>query len=316
MPTVPDLREYWLQFDTLKLHDDILYRQYFDTKGEVTNLQLLIPPTMRTTILELVHAAVGHAQMPMKNEQMLARYAYWPNCRKNVRIFVAACRRCMEYSRCKPGRQGNLCPTAPTIGGPGELLSIDLVGKLPTSGGFQYILSAQDVFTKYLFLIPLRDKTAEHVTDALMKIFLSQGYYPLVKSDLGSEFIHSIQADMDKLIQSVRITTTAYTPRNNPVERCHKEIHAIIAKLLDVHKMWSDVLNYVQFVYNTTTHLATGFTPAYLQYGREIHTSLNLLLPSPSEGVNSYGEYARNVTARMEITNKVARETLSGSRDG
>jgi DNA-binding transcriptional regulator/RsmH inhibitor MraZ len=76
MPTVPDLREYWLQFDTLKLHDDILYRQYFDTKGEVTNLQLLIPPTMRTTILELVHAAVGHAQMPMKNEQMLARYAY------------------------------------------------------------------------------------------------------------------------------------------------------------------------------------------------------------------------------------------------
>jgi hypothetical protein len=189
-------------------------------------------------------------------------------------------------------------------------MDIDLVGKLPMSSGYQYIITAQDVFTKYLFLIPLRDKTAQHVTDALMKIFLAQGFYPLIKSDMGSEFLHDIQADMDKLVQSVRITTTAYTPRNNPVERCHKEIHAIIAKLLDTHKMWSDVLNYVQFVYNTTIHLATGFTPAYLQYGREIHTSLNLLLPSPPEVIASYGDYAKQVYSRMEIANRLAMETL------
>jgi len=143
-----------------------------------------------------------------------------------------------------------------------------------------------------------------------MKIFLSQGFYPLIKSDLGSEFIHSIQTDLDKVTQSVRITTTAYSPRNNPVERSHKEIHAIMAKLLDTHKMWSDVLNYVQFVYNTTSHLATGFTPAYLQYGRDIHTSLSLLLPSSPEVVSSYGEYAQTVVSRMELANKLARETL------
>ena len=310
MPSEPELRDYWLQFDALKLDNGLLYRQYFDTSGSVKDLQILIPPSMRTTIMELIHAAVGHAQMSIKNEHMLARHAYWPSWKKSVKIFVAACRRCLEYARCAPARQGNLNPTAPTIGGPGELLSIDLVGKLPMSNGYQYILSAQDVFTKYLFLIPLRDKTAEHVTDALMKIFLSHGFYPLIKSDLGSEFIHSIQADLDKVTQSVRITTTAYTPRNNPVERCHKELHAIIAKLLDNHKTWSDVLNYVQFVYNTTSHLATGFTPAYLQYGRDIHTSLNLLLPSSPEVVTSYGEYTQTVVSRMEIANMLARDTL------
>jgi hypothetical protein len=166
-----------------------------------------------------------------------------------------------KYSRCKPGRQGKLRETAPTVGGSGELLSIDLVGKLPTSGGYQYILSAQDVFTKYLFLIPLRDKTAEHFIDALMKSVFSQGFSRLINSDLGSEFIHNIQAYVNKLVQSVRIATTAYSPWNNPVERCHKEIHAIIAKLLDTHKMWSDILNYVPFVYNTTSHLAMGLHP-------------------------------------------------------
>jgi hypothetical protein len=216
----------------------------------------------------------------------------------------------MKYSRCKPGHQGKLHPTAPTVGGPGELLSTDLVGKLPCSGSYQYLLSAQDVFRKYLFLMPQRDKTAEHVTDALMKIFLSQGSYPLIKLDLGSEFIHNIQADLHKLVQSVRMTTTAYTPWNNPVERCRKDTHAIIAKLLDTHKMWLGILNYVQFMYDTTSHLATGYTPAYLQYGREIHTSLNPSLPSPSEVTASYGDYARNVLSRTEIATKSARETL------
>ena len=75
MPTDKDLRDYWLQFDILRLDNDVLYRQYFDTVGNVSDLQILIPPTMRTTILEIMHSAVGHAQMSAKNEHMLARHA-------------------------------------------------------------------------------------------------------------------------------------------------------------------------------------------------------------------------------------------------
>ena len=60
-----------------------------------------------------------------------------------------------------------------------------------------------------------------------------------------------------------------------------------------------------------TSHLATGFTPAYLQYGRDIHTSLNLSLPSSPEVVTSYGEYTQTVVSRMEIANRLAGETLS-----
>jgi hypothetical protein len=75
MPATSELNDYWLQFDTLRLDNDILYRQYFDNTGTVINLQTLIPPTMRTSILELIHGAVGHAQMSAKNEHMLARHA-------------------------------------------------------------------------------------------------------------------------------------------------------------------------------------------------------------------------------------------------
>jgi hypothetical protein len=69
MPTNSELSDYWLQFDTLTLENDVLYRQYFDTKGDVTNQPILIPLSMRTTLLELIHSAAGHAQMTIKNEQ-------------------------------------------------------------------------------------------------------------------------------------------------------------------------------------------------------------------------------------------------------
>ena len=310
IPSTPDLRDYWLQFNALKMENDILYRQFFNPNGQVAHLQVLIPVSLRPTVLELVHTSTGHAQTVSKNESAFARCGYFPHWRKTLKIFLLACRRCLEYARSHPAKQGPLQPTAPTIAGPGELLSIDLVGKLPMSAGFSYVLTAQDVFTKYVFLIPLRDKTAQHVTDALMRIFLSHGFYPLVKSDLGSEFIHAVQSDLDKVTQSVRITTTAYTPRNNPVERCHRELHAILGKLIDDHKKWSDVLTYVQFVYNTTQHLATNFTPAFLHFGRELSSSLNLLLPTPSQGVSSYGEFAQNVVDNMRLAIECARETL------
>ena len=38
---------------------------------------------------------------------------------------------------------------------PGDLLQIDLVGKLQPSNGFIYILTEVDVFTRYLFAVPL-----------------------------------------------------------------------------------------------------------------------------------------------------------------
>lgn len=311
IPADYELKDYYFQFDVLELVDGILYRKYFNTHGDIDHFQVLIPHSMRAAFLELVHSSIGHAQLLSKNEAAVARYGYFPKWRRAIKIYIAACRRCQEYARTKPGRQGFLHPTSPAIGGPGEFLSIDLVGKLPMSNSYTYILTAQDCFSRYLYLIPLRDKTAVHVTEALMRIFLSHGFYSVVKSDLGSEFVNSVQSELDKVIQAVRITTTAYSPRNNPVERCHREIHAIIGKLIECHKTWSEILDYVQFVYNTTTHVATGFTPALLHLGREIQTSINLLLPSPPSTVlDTYGEYAQKVITRMELANKVARDSL------
>jgi hypothetical protein len=166
-----------------------------------------------------------------------------------------------------------------------------------------------------VFLKPLRDKTVEHVAQTLISIYLSHGFYAAIKSDLGSEFINSIQAELDALTDVTRFTTTAYSPRNNPVERMHQSLHAAIAKLVDNHTKWSEYLDSIAFAFNSTVSKSTGFTPNYLQFGRELGNSVSLLLPKPPAESESYGQFASDVHERMTVAYDLAREELNASAE-
>ena len=313
---IPELRDYYFQIDVLVLIDGIMYRKYFDNRGQINHFQVLIPSVMQLSVLELAHGTVlCHAKSLIKNEKCLTMYAYWPGWRKSMRIFIAACRRCLEYQRGKLTPQGFLHPTGSTVGSPGELLSIDLTGPHPPSEGCRYILTAQDCFSKYLFLLPLRDKTAEHVATALMDVYINHGFYAAIKCDMGSEFVNSVQAELDVLTGITRYTTTAYTPRQNPVERPHRELHGMIAKLVTNHASWKRILPYISFAYNSTIHSAHNFTPNFLHYGRELQTPLNLLLPQPPPEVESYGEFVSEIHNRISVAYDLARQALNASAE-
>jgi hypothetical protein len=111
---------------------------------------------------------------------------------------------------------------------------VDLCGPLPTSNNFKFCLTTQDCFTKLITLTPLRNKTAEHVTHALIRVFLRHGFYPVLRCDNGGEFISDLQQQLDRLLGTVRLRTHPYTPRQNPVERSHRTINSMIAKTVTV----------------------------------------------------------------------------------
>jgi cleavage and polyadenylation specificity factor subunit 1 len=71
-----------------------------------------------------------------------------------------------------------------------ETCSIDIVAPFnPSRSGYRYILTVQDVLTKFLVAVPLEDQTAEQVAKAFVEnVVLIYGIPQIILSDCGSQF--------------------------------------------------------------------------------------------------------------------------------
>ena len=56
-----------------------------------------------------------------------------------------------------------------------QIVGIDLICLAASRNGFHYILTATDLFSKFLYAVPLMTKTAEEVAKALKKMFYLYG---------------------------------------------------------------------------------------------------------------------------------------------
>jgi len=204
-----------------------------------------------------------------------------------------------------------------TPNGPGDILQIDLVGKLPTGRsrtGAQYtfLLTCLDSYTRYLTLIALKDKSAICVAEALFDVFCKQGCYNYVLSDCGLEFNNDVLNNLCRLMGVEKLRTSIYHPAGNGrCEKSHTQINKIVAKLVqDRHKDWPLYVRAVEFAYNISRHETTGYSPFFLQHGREAKTAVDVVLPVPADAApQDSNEFADSLTERLRKAFEVVRET-------
>lgn len=130
----------------------------------------------------------------------------------------------------------------------------------------------QDRFSKWAEFVPLRKATADAVTQALTNhVILKHGRPESVLTDNGTQ-LRSRQLEERLAESGIRhVTTPTYAPHCNPVERTNRTIKTMISQYVDRdHRTWDEHLPELQFAYNTAVHDATGYTPAYLNHGREL----------------------------------------------
>jgi len=79
--------------------------------------------------------------------------------------------------------------------GPLQHIQIDLVDLLSFAehnDGYSYILTMIDVFSRYVWAIPLKDKEGGTIHKELVKIFDDFGPPNILQADNGSEFITDV----------------------------------------------------------------------------------------------------------------------------
>ena len=237
--------------------------------------QVVVPFKMRRSVFRAIHEGLTGGHMGRKRTQLqLQRRTYWPGWTSDVARFIRMCSPCAQYHRGGPPRISTLKPFP--AGDTWELVSIDITGPHPRSRhGNHYLLTVMDHFSKWLDALPIPNHTAATVARVLFtKVIVYMGLPLQLLSDQGPEFESQLFQELCRCLGINKIRTTPYkASTNGMVERYHRNLNTILAKLIDDNQRdWCEKAPIAAPAYRASVHDATGYSSNFLMLGREVRT--------------------------------------------
>ena len=161
------------------IKDDILYRQYYNDIGEVSHLQVILPGQLLKALLQSLHGTAGKHPGFSKMMQNIRQKYYFPSIATYVRNWVRDCEISIQDKRINNTR---ITPELIHIPewdlGPEDLMQIDFLPELPPSGGYENIITAIDVFSRYAFAYPVSNPTAVNTANVVIDIMTRHACLP------------------------------------------------------------------------------------------------------------------------------------------
>ena len=128
--------------------------------------------------------------------------------------------------------------------------------------GYQYILVVLDVFSRYAWARPLKNKTGIEVAKAFADIFKGGRICKRLWCDRGTEFLN---ITVNRLLQqhNIKIYSTYNEPKASIAERFIRTLRKKIESnyILTQTTVWYDILPQLVYEYNTTFHRTIKTTP-------------------------------------------------------
>ncbi|KAJ9524346.1 hypothetical protein QJQ45_008554 [Haematococcus lacustris] len=283
----------------LRVIDGRLY-----TASEPPRLYVPASP-LRSQLLHEAHDAVTSAHLGRaKTLERLQRHFYWPQMEQTVREYVRTCDQCQRNKATNQVPPGLLQPL-PIPNRNWQHVSMDFIGPLPpTSHGYDMVVTVVDKLSKMLHLIPT---TATATAPDIAKLFFDHvfkhhGLPEAIVSDRDPKFTSDFWTSLFHLTGTRLLMSSAYHPQTDgQSERANRTVEDMLRPYLNHHKTdWDQYLAAVEFAYNSSTHVGTGFSPFYLNYGHHPRTPEALLQP-PSTLVPSPAADAFVTTMRSNI---------------
>jgi transposase InsO family protein len=175
---------------------------------------------------------------------------------------------------------------------------LDIVGPLTqTSENNKYLLTFQGELPKYTVAAPIPQQDAMTVGRVFVEeIVLKFGIHQVILTDQGSNFLSNLFTNVCKLLRIKRIKTNPYHPQiNRALERRHRVlVEYLQCYILEDQTDWDKWIPYATFVFNTTPHSSTGFTPHVLLIGRKPNIP-GVLQKEPPEIRYYYNSYVQEL---------------------
>ena len=288
-----------------------IYRRQINNNMEEI-LQLIIPedPILKTLILNSAHETLGHSKV-FKMEKYISTKAWWPHLRQDIEEFNRAFPQCQTVGTVNDRRE-SAYPILrhPEVWRPWQRISIDYTPVIESQVRNKHIISVVDHFTKMVVARAVQDATAEQTADFLLEeIFFKFGIPDVIVVDNGSGVMdNQLNEHINSAMGSHISKTSSYHPcANGQVERLNKVLKDGIAKSLQSkdHQNWDRHLPAIVHAYNIGVNSTTGYSPFFLNYGRECTTPLDCTLPDPPSFTGPLTQQERYHSYIVEMQNRL-----------
>ncbi|KAF1335807.1 reverse transcriptase, partial [Globisporangium splendens] len=194
---------------------------------------------------------------------------YWPHMYKWVRKYVRTCEICQ---RVKPS--GSTQAPLRSLAVPSDSwksVSMDFIFGLPRDKhGRNGILVFVDRFSKMVHLAPVSDKISAEMTAKVFVdvVFRLHGLPIEIVSDRDTRFTSKFWRALFGLLDTkLAMSTAAHPETDGQTERVNRVLEDVLRSYATSFKEWSEFLPLAEFALNNSTHVSTGHSPFYVNYG-------------------------------------------------
>ena len=204
-------------------------RKYYGEDESVTHNQVIIPEHVVPEFLSTLHGKTNkHAGITKMIQECRAKY-YFPGLARKIRAWVTSCPDCIASKRIdmRHIRHKMYISNSEFTMGPEDCLEVDILPNLPSSNGYQHIITMMDVFSRYLFASPTRDLTVKTMARCISDVMTRHCYLPtVILTDKGSQFrsevINQIAQTLDMRISH---SSKKYAQTLGILERTHASLN-------------------------------------------------------------------------------------------
>ena len=299
-------KHYKANEDRIILKDGLLFRKYYGETGSVKYYQILIPKQLVNEVLRNLHGEFGKLPGITKTIFAYRGKYYYPNMAQLIKEWVLSCEQCLGESRINPRlTHSPLQNPNEYITAPEDAMQIDLVSGLPPSGGYENIVTAIDVFSRYLFAYRTSNQDAKTVAKVVISIMTKHAYLPTTLiSDKGTAFTSTVFKEVAGVLGiTLKHATTKHAQTIGLLERSHASIkQALKIETGERRSLWHKYVSIVVLNYNTSYHASFGCEPSRVIHGRVPYNILDLKMGIRPQKISPPdSQIARDMLEQTEI---------------
>jgi ribonuclease HI len=302
----------------LLVEDGVVYR--INPKVEEGDpRQTYVPEESRPYLLRLVHDNQmygGH--LGIKNTFNKLAMFWWPGKHRDVEKYCKSCEICQAFKR-PSGLPNGMLHSIP-VSAVFEHIHLDIVGPVTrTNRGNKYIITATDAFSKWAYARACQNVVTTEVIKFVEECIMAVHGEPKVMiTDRGVQFRSEEWKNFIRRTSIQCNLTSGYHPQSNGIdERLNGTLVRILVKYVDeFQENWDEELKWALFVYNTTAHKSTGFSPYAMLHGFNPRNPMNadkMRRNMDMDEVTPMRDRIREL-AREQIVRSQAKQTVEYNR--